>query len=239
MIEGKKIIAVVPARAGSKGIRNKNLLKISGKPLVCYPIKAALQTKYIDFVFCSTDSPMISKIARSMGADVSYLRGKKLASDKAKSTDVLLDAINFFEKSGQFFDYIIMVEPTSPLTENFDLDNAIEKLHENRAKFDSIISVAKSLSGHPQFTFTLSKTGRVNPIAEKPWIFTRRQDLKPYFFQTGTFYISKVEALKRHNSFVTDKTMGIEVQKRKSFEIDDYTDFVIIQALSKARNLNE
>jgi len=238
MIEDKKIIAVVPARAGSKGIRNKNLMKVNGEPLVCYPIKAALNSKYIDFVFCSTNSLKISKIARRMGADVSYLRSKKLASDKAKSTDVLLDAISFFERSEQFFDYVIMAEPTSPLTECFDLDNAIEELHEKRAKFDSVISVAKSISGHPQFTFALSKTGRVNPIVEKPWTFTRRQDLKPYFFQTGTFYISKVGALKRYNSFVTPRTIGIEVPKRKSFEIDDYTDFIIIQALSKVRDIN-
>lgn len=239
MIDGRKIIAIVPARAGSKGIKRKNLAEIHGKPLVFYPINAALKSKYIDFVFCSTDSDEIAKLSARFGADVSYLRGKKLASDKAASADVLIDVINFFEERDKFFEYVVMIEPTSPLTQSFDIDEAIEKLHQGRRGFDSIISIAKSISGHPQFTFSLSKNGRVSPFDKSQWRFLRRQDLKPYFFQTGSFYLSKISALKKHRSFISERTMGLEVPKWKSFEIDDYTDLIIIEALKKMESIYE
>ena len=237
MIDNKKIIAIVPARAGSKGIKGKNLIKISGKPLVYYPINAALKSKYVDFVFCSTDSLEIAKISAKFGADVSILRKKKLSSDKAKSVDVLIDVIDFFEKRGKIFDYVVMIEPTSPLTQSFDIDDAIEKLHKGRKGFDSIISIASSISGHPHFTFCLSKSGRLRPFIKSKWKFLRRQDLKPYFFQTGSFYLSKITALKKNRSFISERTLGLEVPKWKSFEIDDYTDVIIIEALKKMENV--
>ena len=237
MIHSKKVLAIIPARFGSKGLPGKNLRLLGGKPLVSYPINTALNSKYVDHVYCSTDSSEIADLASEAGADTSYLRPKNLALDTTSSVEVVLDAIAFFESSALFFDFLVMLEPTSPMTEADDLDAALEILVNNESKFDNAISISESVSGHPHFTFRVSSENKINTFDGSEWTFRRRQDLEKLFFQTGSLYISKVESLKRNKSFITDRTLGFEVPKIKSFEIDDLIDFKILEMLMLGREV--
>ena len=236
MIQSKNVLAVVPARSGSKGLPGKNLLHLEGLPLVSYPIRAALNSKFVDHVYCSTDSVEIASVAAHSGADASRLRPLELADDESSSIEVVLDAISHFESQGLYFDYLVMLEPTSPMTEAQDIDFALEALISQQNRFENLITVSESIAGHPQFTFKLESDSSLSTYNGSKWKFKRRQELDKLFFQTGTLYISKIEALKLHKSFVSDKTMGFEVQKVKSFEIDDIIDFKIVEMLMQAKD---
>lgn len=231
MIKSEKVLAIVPARSGSKGLPEKNLRIMHGKPLVAYPILSALNSKIVDFVYCSTDSSEIAEQAKSFGADVSYLRPSNLSDDYATSVDVIRDAIIHFANRGLSFEYVIMLEPTSPLTTSSDIDHGFHSLKNESINFDSAISICESLSGHPHFTFLRDDDGGIKPYMGFPWNFLRRQDLSSAYFQTGSFYISKVDKLMESGSFITSRTLGIIVPKVKSFEIDDLIDFIIVERI--------
>lgn len=237
MIGAKRVVAIVLARSGSKGLPGKNLRTINSVPLVAYPIQAALFSGYVDFVYCSTNSFEIAGVAKSFGSDVSYIRPEILASDESSSVDVVLDALDFFESVGSIFDYVVMLEPTSPLTESSDIDRALEMLSTNQLEKTSLISVSESISGHPQFTFRLDGLNSIQTLDGEPWTFKRRQDLTKLFYQTGSLYVSEVAALREFRSFVSNGSMGYVVPKFKSFEIDDLIDFSILEMLISKRSV--
>jgi N-acylneuraminate cytidylyltransferase/CMP-N,N'-diacetyllegionaminic acid synthase len=134
MFNKKKILCVIPARSGSKGIKNKNTKKLGGQPLIAWPIKAALKSRYLDMVLVSTDSLKISKLAKKYGAEVPFLRPKELATDTAATVNVIKHAIKFLNKKLYIFDYVLCLEPTSPLTSGNDIDNAIDQAFNNIGK---------------------------------------------------------------------------------------------------------
>jgi N-acylneuraminate cytidylyltransferase/CMP-N,N'-diacetyllegionaminic acid synthase len=237
VIQSKNVLAVVPARAGSKGLPGKNLRLLQGLPLVTYPIRAALNSKFIDHVYCSTDSVEIANVAAQSGADSSRLRPSELAKDETSSIEVVLDAISYFESLDLSFDYLVMLEPTSPMTEAQDIDSALETLIGQQDRFENLITISESIAGHPQFTFKLESDKSLSTYNGSKWKFKRRQELDKLFFQTGSLYISEIQALKLNKSFVSDKTMGFEIQKVKSFEIDDLIDFKIVEMLMQAKAL--
>ena len=231
VIEDKSVLAVVPARFGSKGLPRKNLMPLAGQPLVAYPVKAALNSKYVDHVFCSTESKEIANLASIAGADITYSRPENLALDQTTSVEVLLDALNYFESVNKTFDFVLMLEPTSPMTDSTDIDLALEALMSGNGEFENLVSIAETIGGHPQFTFRVTEDGSLQPYDKLDWKFKRRQELEQLFFQTGSLYISEVSALKRNKSFISKKTLGFEVPKIKSFEIDDLIDFKIVEML--------
>ena len=231
------MLAVVPARSGSKGLPGKNLRHLEGMPLVSYPIRAALNSKFVDHVYCSTDSVEIASVAAQSGADAARLRPSELAKDETSSIEVVLDAISYFESQALSFDYLVMLEPTSPMTEAQDIDFALEALISQQDRFENLITVSESIAGHPQFTFKLESDKNLSTYNGSKWKFKRRQELDKLFFQTGSLYISEMQALKSNKSFISDKTMGLEVQKIKSFEIDDLIDFKIVEMLMQSKDI--
>lgn len=226
-------MALIPARGGSKGLPGKNIRLLLGKPLISWSIEQALGSRYIDKVVVSTDSAKISAIARRYGAEVPFMRPKKLASDNAKSMDVILHAINFYESQDYIFDIVVLLEPTSPLREIKDIDKAIEILMANQ-KAESIVGVAKLESAHPAFLVKLKK-GFLEPYLNKAYKVFRRQEVGKLYFFEGSLYIAYVESLKNKKTFYHNKTLGYIVPKWKSFEMDDYTDLIIIEAILRAR----
>lgn len=233
MFKKKKILCVIPARSGSKGLKNKNTAKLGNHPLIAWPINSALKSKYIDKVVVSTDSLKIFKIAKKYGADVPFLRPKKLATDNASTVDVIKHVIKFLEKKNEFFDYVLCLESTSPLSSSKDIENAIGILHNNSYKADSIVGVGRCTSQHPEYLFLKKKNNLLKRYLSKRNIYKRRQDLSNIYFIDGSLYLTKVKSLFLNNSFISKRTIPLVMPKYKSFEIDDHIDLLIYRALIK------
>lgn len=234
MINGKKVLAIIPARGGSKGLHCKNLVNLCGRPLVGWPIQAALNSKYIDKIIVSTDDRKIADIALAEGAQVPFLRPEDLASDAATTLSVIEHAANFFSDAGETFDYCILLEPTSPLTESKDIDGALEELDSHREIADSIVGVSKVEATHPVFDVKINSKRLIEPfhVADfsKP---IRRQDIPELYFFDGSLYMSDVSVLLQKKSFYHKRTLPYVTPKWKSLEVDDMIDFICVEAIMK------
>lgn len=231
-----EVLFVIPARGGSKGLPKKNIKPIAGKPLIAWSIDAAKKAADIIGncdVIVSTDTNEIADVAKQHGADVPFLRPEELANDRAASIDVMLHALQFMEQHNKSYKYLAMIEPTSPQRDEHDLVTAYTKL-KNTAEAESIVGVCKTESCHPLFLTKLNK-GFLEPYENKTYKVYRRQEIDDVFFFEGSMYISLVESLKKRRSFYHEKTLGFEMPKWKSFEIDDLTDFLVIEQLLKIR----
>jgi len=236
MYKEKKILALILARGGSKGLPKKNIKMLLDKPLIAWSIDEGKKSKYIDKVVVSTDDKEIADVAKKYDADVPFYRPVELASDTASSMDAIFHAISWFENAGEKFDILVLLEPTSPLRESSDLDSAIEMLLSNN-NAQSIVGVSKVESMHPVFLSKI-ENNLLCPYINEKFQAKRRQDIDELYFFEGSLYISYIDALKEKKGFYHDKTMGYIVPKWKSFEIDDITDFIIIEALLNAKEKN-
>lgn len=231
MIDGKRVLAIVPARKGSKGLPLKNVRPLAGKPLLAWPIAAARASRYIDRVIISTDDQEFADIAVAHGADAPFLRPAELASDTAPSIGFILHAVDTLAQAGDVYDYIVVLEPTSPLTEGSDVDAALERLA--AADADAIVGVSKLEATHPAFAVRKAGDGSITPYASATFgEMPRRQDIEPLFVLDGTLYISTVEAARRERSFCHARTLGYETARHKAHEVDDLVDFICIEAIA-------
>lgn len=231
MIDGKRVLAIVPARKGSKGLPLKNIRPLAGKPLLAWPIAAARASAYVDRVIISTDDQEFADIAVAHGADAPFLRPAELASDTAPSIGFILHAVETLAAAGDVYDYVVLLEPTSPLTEGSDVDAALGQLV--AAAADAIVGVSKLEATHPAFAVRKSDDGAITPYAAANFgEMPRRQDIEPLFVLDGTLYASTVEALKRERGFCHARTLGYETARHKAHEVDDLVDFICIEAIA-------
>ena len=239
MISGNKILALVPARSGSKGLKNKNVRSLLGKPLLAWPIEAASGSKYIDKIIISTDSPEYANIAKTYGAEAPFLRPSKLALDSSTSIEVLLHAIDELEASGETHDIVVLLEPTSPMTESSDIDSALEILLAS-PNMTAAVGIAAMETQHPAFAVRYHQSsGRIEPLLGGQFgSLPRRQELEPVFTLDGSFYISTTNALRKHHSFCHSQTIGIPTERHHALEVDDLIDFICIEAILKYRAKN-
>jgi CMP-N,N'-diacetyllegionaminic acid synthase len=229
------ILCFIPARSGSKGILKKNIKPMLGKPLIAWSIEQATKSKYINKVLVSTDDPEYADIAKKYGAEVPFLRPKELATDTSPTINAIEHAVNWLKGHGEEFDLLVLLEPTSPLRETVDIDNAIGALLANKSA-RAIVSVAKLESCHPEFNVVLNEEGFISKIdGGHDFGVLRRQDLKDIYFFDGSLYISYVNTLLEKRTFYHEKTLGFQVPKYKSYEIDDLSDFILIESLLKAK----
>ena len=142
----KKVLAIIPARSGSKGIKDKNIINLNGKPLIAYSIEAGLKSKYIDKVVVTTDGEEIAKVARAYGAEVPFMRPDYLSSDTAKTIDAVMHCIEEMKRLGEEYDYIVLLQPTQPLRQSWHIDEAIELILEKDE--EALVSVSK-VKDHP------------------------------------------------------------------------------------------
>ncbi len=237
MINNKKIIGIVPARIGSKGLKFKNIKKLNSKPLIFWPIQSLKKSKYVDKIVLNTDSRKIRNIGIKMGAVSPFLRPKHLASDNSKIADVIIHTIKFFQKKKIFYDYLLLLEPTSPLTTSRDIDSAIEVLEKSSKKADSVVTVAENINAHPKFCVKIDKDHMLKSYDSK-FHNPNRQKIDKMYFYSGNFYLSKVKTFMKNKTFYHSKTKAIISSKAKSFEIDDKLDFFIIEKIMKHYNKN-
>jgi N-acylneuraminate cytidylyltransferase/CMP-N,N'-diacetyllegionaminic acid synthase len=236
MYKNKTFLAIIPARGGSKGLPRKNIKSLCGKPLIAWSIEAGLNSKYVDEVMVTTDNKEIADISKQYGANVPFLRPKELASDTATTFDAIKHTIDFYKKKlNKEFDYIVLLEPTSPLREKDDVDKSIELLLKSNA--DSIVGICKTEDQNPAFLVKKDKSGFINGYENKDMKPIRRQDIKDVYFFEGTIYVSQTDVLLEKKTFYHDKTIGYEVEKWKSLEIDDIYDFIMVEAIMKYKGL--
>ena len=218
----------------------KNIRPLHGKPLLAWPIGAARGSRYVDRTIVSTDDASYAAIAVEHGADVPFLRPAELASDIAPSLGFILHAVDELAKVGEVYDYVVLLEPTSPLTEAGDVDAALEQLVAAEAWADSIVGVAAMETSHPAFAVKRAANGAIRPLMSESFgDMPRRQDLEPVFALDGTLYISTVEALRRERGFAHARTLGYVSDRFKAMEVDDLVDFLCIEALIAHRKALE
>ncbi|MDH4101510.1 MAG: acylneuraminate cytidylyltransferase family protein [Nitrospirota bacterium] len=226
-------MALIPARAGSKGLPGKNLMTLCDKPLLAWPVEAALKSKHVDTVVVSTDSEQMAQAARLAGAEVPFLRPPEFSSDTSSSASVIEHALSFLSGTGRSFDYILLLEPTSPMTETVDIDSALSRLDSNRTIADSIVGVSRSGAAHPVFSVLLDEGGTIRPYEGGSPGSIRRQDVPDVYFFDGSLYISDVAVFLEKKTFYHKRTLGHLTPKWKSFEVDDIVDFICVEAIMK------
>lgn len=225
-----RTVGVILARSGSKGIKNKNIRLLNGKPLIAYTIESALGSHYVDEVMVSTNSYEYAEISKKYGANVPFLRNEINATDTAKSLDVLFEVLDEYEKMKIYFDNIVMLQPTSPLRTSENIDEAFRIFYERDA--DSVVSVCEC-EHSPLLSNTLPKDLSLSGFVKKENI-TRRQDLQNYYRLNGAIYISKVDVLRKERSFYGKKSYAYIMNQRQSVDIDTELDLQYVEFLMQS-----
>lgn len=234
MMADQKVLGIIPARGGSKGLPRKNIQPLNGKPLIAWSIEAGKASRYVDTLMVSTDDEEIAGIARQWGAEVPFLRPAELATDTTPSFDVIRHAVEFYRRQERHFAYLVLLEPTSPLRETSDIDESLEKLSRH-AEADAVVSICQAEAVHPRFLVALDEKGFLRPYEEGKNPVVRRQDLTPVYFFEGTIYAARTDAYLARQTFYTEKTLSHVVPRWKSPEVDDLYDLIMIEAVLKYR----
>jgi CMP-N-acetylneuraminic acid synthetase len=221
-----KILAVIPARGGSRRLPGKNLRVFDGEPLVVRAVRAATGIANVCDVLVSTDDAAIADVARAAGALVPWLRPAALATDAATSADVCLHALDWYESVHGAIDGLVLLAPTSPLRTRASIDAACRVFAEDPAS--AVVAVAPALS-HPMWCFR-TVHGRLQPFMEPNGLTTRSQDLPPAFVVTGGIYVIAPAVLRAGHTFFPEALRPIEVSAREAIDIDTEADWQAAEA---------
>lgn len=217
MEDGKRILAVIPARGGSKGLPRKNILNCAGKPLLAWTVEAAQKSTYVDRVLVSTESQEIADVAETCGAWVPFLRPAALAQDESTLEQVVKDIIDKLQGSYEF-DYVMALQPTSPLRTSLHIDQAVEKFFaEKKSDADTLISVQKIGSKILWALGEKSETGYLYSHFDKSLSSARRQMLPECFTPNGAIYLAKVKGFDR---FYGERTLSYLMDDVASMDVD-------------------
>jgi CMP-N,N'-diacetyllegionaminic acid synthase len=233
MIAGKTVIGIIPARSGSKRIRHKNLAPLAGRPLIAWTIEAGLGAHYIDEVVVSTDDQEIAQVSSSLGAQVPFSRPAELARDESDTVGVIEHAIMHYKNSeNRSFDYVVLLQPTSPLRDASEIDRAIELLHERGA--DAVISVCET-DHSPLWSNTLPNDASLGGFLREEVKGKRSQDLPVYYRLNGAIYICRTDLLlKERTFFLANNAYALVMPREKSIDIDTPLDLILCDAVAKA-----
>lgn len=222
------MIAIIPARGGSKGLPGKNIRPLLGKPLIEYTVESAMKAKSISRIIVSTDSPEIADVARQSGAEVPFLRPNYLATDTALAIDTYLFTIDKLRNSDQLnIEEFIVLQPTSPLRTSEDIDNAVTLFREKEA--DSVISVVEA--EHPvQWYKQINQKGVLHDYLTDSSL-SNRQELVKTYLPNGAIYILKYELLLTLRTYYSKKTYPYIMPKKRSIDIDELFDFHMAEYL--------
>lgn len=229
----ERLLAIIPARSGSKGLTDKNIMNLDGKPLLAYSVEAALQSGLFDIVHVSTDSQEYSEIAKTYGADEPFLRDKQNAEDNSSSWDAVREALRKYQATGKTFDICVLLQPTSPMRSAGDIRDAYRFFVDNKAK--SLTSVTEV--DHPvQWCFQLDDTCSMKAFASSPYKNCRRQELEKYYHENGAIYIARVKDIcDPLFDFYSEKCIAYVMDSDRSIDIDTEKDFIIAEAMMQRR----
>lgn len=228
--KGKTILGFIPARAGSKGVPGKNLKLLGGKPLIVHTIETARASGVFDYLLVSTDGEEIAGMARQAGAEVPFRRPAELAADTARGIDVLAHAMAWCEEQGYFFDWVMVLQPTSPLRDVDDILGACRLMLERKAA--SVISVCE-VDHHPWWCNTLPEDFNMENFIRPDISGLNRQELPVFYRLNGAIYLGEWGFLKKGNSFYGPRTFAYIMPRNRSVDIDTEIDFMLAEMLIK------
>ncbi|MEH6456399.1 MAG: acylneuraminate cytidylyltransferase family protein [Cocleimonas sp.] len=232
-----KILAIIPARGGSKRLPGKNIKVLNGKPLIQWTIEAALNVDLISKVMVSTDSQDIANIALQLGAEVPFLRPDDLATDTSSSSCVILHALQYYQSQDEVFDYVLLLQPTSPVRDAKHNEQAIKLLISKEA--DAIVSVCEC-EHSPLWTNTLSESMSMEQFIGDEIKNTRSQDLPLSYRLNGAIYLSKVSRFYEENTlFLSSNIFAYVMDNESSVDIDHELDFLLAETILKYKEKNE
>ena len=223
-----KVIAIIPARSGSKGLHLKNIKKLNKKPLIQYTIDVAKKCKMIDRIIVSTDNRKIANISKKLGAEVPFLRPKKISGDFSPMKKVVSHTVDFLQSESYFPDIIVILQPTSPFRNHNRIDRAIRKF--SKSKSTSLIEVKKT-KNHPFKSFK-EKNKLLIPIENDFERYHARQELPDVYYPTGSFFICRSKTLKKYNSIYGPKIMSY-LNNNETIDIDTPFDFFVAEMMMK------
>ncbi|MCF6212471.1 MAG: acylneuraminate cytidylyltransferase family protein [Flavobacteriaceae bacterium] len=221
----KRILAIIPARGGSKGIPDKNIIEVAGKPLITWTIEAALKSEFISKTIVSSDSDIILEMSKKYGTET-IKRPANLASDSARSEPVMTHVLK--QLKDENYDYVMLLQPTSPLRTSDDIDAAVKTLVNTDAT--ALISVYKP-QHHPLKAFKTDDKGFLKGLVSDEYPFTPRQKLPKTFYPNGAIYIVKTDVFLKTGKLFTAKTLPFEMSAEKSLDIDTKTDFEMLSKI--------
>ncbi len=228
--KSEKIMCIIPARGGSKGVIKKNVRLLGGKPLIKWTIDEAKKSKFIDNIFVSTEDPEIAQISRDFGAEV-IDRPVELAGDSSATIDALLYTLDKLKEYGIKAEYTLLLQCTSPFRKMVHIDEAIQKFLSSIETADSLISVTK-VEHPPWWYFKLTPSGYISEFLEYDKnIYVNRQDFPEVYNANGAIFIAKTEILYKHKRFETGKTLAYVMDSNSSIDIDNETDFMLAEFL--------
>lgn len=226
MIANKSVLAIIPARGGSKGIPRKNIRKIAKKPMIAWTIEEVKKSKYVDRVILSSDDSEIISIALKYGCEVPFVRPDKLSKDETPGIEPIIHAIKMIPEQ---YDYIVLLQPTSPLRKSNDIDNCLELCI--KKKMPACISITE-VHQNPYWMFCLGENGRIKPFLSEFDNFAHsRQQLPKIFTVNGAVYVAEVEWLLTKKRFLSKQTLGYIMGRNQSVDIDDELDLLLCELL--------
>lgn len=232
MIGDLSVVALIPARGGSKGISGKNIKMMAGRPMIDYTIRAGLESRYVDDVVVSTDDEEIAQVARSCGASVPFMRPAELASDTSKAVDAVVHARDELLAADKHYDVLVLLQATSPLRTAEDVDAALEMfVQKDRASLVAVTPVTE----HPVHMCTIDDDGMRHALLPGVNGTVRRQDMPPVYRVNGAIYINNADEITLDTSF-NDNEVGFIMSAEHSVDVDDLDDFARAERILEARN---
>lgn len=227
-----KILCIIPARSGSKGLKNKNFKKINKIPLIEYTINLAKKIKEINKVFVSTDSKKIFDYSKKLNCEAPYLRPKKISGDKSSVEEVCSDVLNYYKKQKIFFDIILVLQPTSPLRKIDTVKKVLKSIINNK-NISAVTTFCECSNSHPNYIYRMNMKKFI-PIIKKK--VKRRQNFKNYYFRTGVAYAVKTSFFLRSKKLYPKNPSGILLTDYiEAINIDTITDFRIAKCIIESK----
>lgn len=224
-----RVLGLIPARAGSKGVPRKNLRLLAGKPLLHYTIEAAAEARRLARVVVSTESQEIAVAARAAGAEVPFLRPESLAADDTPMLPVVAHALRTLAEQGDEYDAVCLLQPTCPLRRTADIDGCIELLERSGA--DSVVTVLEIPARyHPHWAFLEDAAGSLRPATGAPLV-PRRQELARAYHRDGSVYVTRCSVVLDEGSLYGRRTVGYRGDPERNVNIDDLDDWARAERL--------
>lgn len=226
MYNNKRFLAIIPARSGSKGLKDKNIKKLNGKPMIAYTIEAAKNSRVFDDIIVSTDSQEYADISIKYGASVPFIRPDYLSTDEATTNEVMVYTLNKLKESGIEYDYLMILQPTSPLRQPEDILCSVRLLFEKDA--NSIVSVCEA-EHSPLYMNTIDETLSMDGFLPND-IKTRRQELPKYYRLNGAIYLCKLDYYLEDGDLYKEKSYAYVMGRKNSIDVDDELDFEVAES---------